>query len=108
MDSLAWAHFGLPKPPRGGGWVRGLFCGGWSCCIDQKRYGHRATKPTWLYYVGPVRPPVDLAWGLCKVQGKGTVKRGELENLSKRQRAATPEQFRDLLLSLARRQGGRQ
>ena len=81
-DSRAWAIFGLPVPPKNGGWVRGLFCRGWSCCVDQQHYGHEASKPTWLYYCGP-KPPA-LIWG-CPPVGLG--KRGRLENLSKRKRA---------------------
>lgn len=96
-DSQAWKHFGLPKPERDGGWTRSLLRPGWSCCVDQQHYGHSASKPTWLYYVGP-RPPMDLTWGVPRV---GMGKRGRLENLSKRQRAATPVPFRDLLISLA-------
>jgi hypothetical protein len=47
-DSHAWAHFGLNKPPRSGGWVTADFHGGWTCCVEQGRYGHYARKPTLL------------------------------------------------------------
>ncbi len=57
--SHAWAHHGLVKPPRNGGWVK---CDmGWTCCVEQGHYGHLARKMTWLYYVGPNPPP--LIWG---------------------------------------------
>jgi len=97
-DSQAWAKFGLPKPPMNGGWMRSLYSCGWSCCIDQQHYGHPASKPTWLYWVGRGKPANDLIWGCPRVD-RG--KRGRLENLSKRQRAATPDAFRDLLIGLA-------
>jgi hypothetical protein len=58
--SLAWAAFDLPRPDRAGGWTRGL-CGGFSCHVEQGRYGHRAPKATWLYAVGTDLP--DLRWG---------------------------------------------
>lgn len=96
-DSKAWDTFGIRRPPRDGGWIR-ADGQAWTCCVDQQHYGHTASKPTWLYCVTSKRPP-DLVWG-CPQVGLG--KRGRLENLSKRQRAATPEAFRDLLLSLAR------
>ena len=39
--SHAWPHFGITVPPREGGWVStGLFDGGWTCCVEQGRYGH--------------------------------------------------------------------
>lgn len=57
--SYAWSAYGLGRPdPRG--WSRDL-CGGWSCQVDQRHYGHRARKRTWLYCVGPKPPP--LIWG---------------------------------------------
>jgi hypothetical protein len=60
-DSAAWGAFGLIRPPRSGGWVVADWCGGWTCCVEQGHYGHRARKATWLYAVG-----VDLQllkWG---------------------------------------------
>ena len=44
--SDAWAAFDLPTPSRSGGWQRGM-CGGWSCHVEQGRYGHVAKKATW-------------------------------------------------------------
>jgi hypothetical protein len=60
--SHAWAHFGLNKPPREGGWIVADFHGGWTCCVEQGRYGHYARKPTWLYAVGCELPELD--WGI--------------------------------------------
>lgn len=55
--SHAWPHFGLNVPPREGGWISsGIFDGGWTCCVEQGRYGHYARKPTMLLVYG-----VDLA-----------------------------------------------
>lgn len=61
--SHAWAHFGLAKPPRNGGWVIADDYG-WTCCVEQGRYGHYARKPTLLYAVGCKLP--ELLWGISK------------------------------------------
>lgn len=108
----AWAHFGLNRPPRAGGWVKADDCGGWTCCVDQLWYGHRAQKATWLYAVGCELP--DLIWGKStggvrldegfhSAAERKARKRysGKLERLSKYQRAATPPTFRDLLIAIA-------
>jgi hypothetical protein len=112
--SHAWRAFSIPAPPRAGGWVPGRLAGEWTCCVAQGRYGHQAQKRTWLLCVnGRDTPPPDLIWGptgqtLPPVLGETPaqrarrIKTGVCQNLSKRQRAATPPAFRDLLLSLAR------
>lgn len=108
--SHAWRHFGLAAPPRSGGWVAADFDGGWTCCVEQGSYGHRARKATWLYACH-VDPP-SLAWGRAKgkfdiidASAKGSrarqVKTGICQQMSKRKRAATPIPFRDLLISIA-------
>lgn len=61
--SHAWRHHGIAKPPRSGGWIRGDEHG-WTCCVEQGAYGHRARKATWLYAVGCETPP--LKWGASK------------------------------------------
>jgi hypothetical protein len=58
--SAAWARFGIAAPPKAGGWL-GLICGGWTCCVEQGHYGHRARKATWLYAHGVELP--SLKWG---------------------------------------------
>ena len=105
--TLAWKRYGLPRPAAAG-WTRSLFDPGWTCEVDQRRYGHRVRKPTWLYWVGQGEPP-QLDWG-----------RGEQNELSRRggrkrrgdgllhadsihsTRSRTPVPFRDLLIDLAR------
>lgn len=61
--SSAWAAFGLMAPPRHGGWVNADFLGGWTCCVEQGHYGHRARKATWLYAVVGSAPLPVLKWG---------------------------------------------
>lgn len=94
--SRAWGAFGLLEPPSGGGWVRADKWG-WTCCVEQGHYGHRARKATWLYLVG-TEPPL-LTWGVASSAP------GKVELMGKRERLATPIPFRDLLLDLARRAG---
>lgn len=110
--SHAWRKFHIPCPPREGGWIHCLD-GGWTCCVEQGHYGHRARKATWLYAFGMVPPA--LTWG----KSEATIKfedsyhsaeerklrrpsrTGALQRMGHRERAATPPEFRDLLLSIA-------
>jgi hypothetical protein len=59
--SAAWRAFDLNAPPKSGGWIVADFQSGWTCCVEQGHYGHRARKATWLYAHG-VRLP-SLIWG---------------------------------------------
>lgn len=62
--SHAWPHFGLNVPPREGGWVNADFLGGWTCCVEQGRYGHYARKPTLLLVYGVRLADLEsLVWG---------------------------------------------
>jgi hypothetical protein len=110
--SHAWRRFDLMTPPRSGAWVVADWDGGWTCCIEQGSYGHRARKATWLYACGVDTP--SMKWGRApgdfvrldegfhsKEERARAIKTGACQRLSKRQRAATPEQFRDLLISIA-------
>lgn len=115
--SAAWATFRLVAPPRTGGWVRADWLdghSGWTCCVEQGAYGHRARKATWLYVSGVDELP-DLRWGSAEgdfvrmedgfhsaEERARKIKTGACQRLSKNQRAATPIEFRDLLISIAR------
>lgn len=111
--SHAWTHFGIATPPRIGGWVKADGFGGWTCCVEQGRYGHYARKPTLLYAVGTVLPelrwgkgePVFPQWAIdkygiakCKRAGELAFKGGGKDN---KHRIGTPPEFRDLLLAIA-------
>lgn len=102
--SRAFRHFNLTEP-KGLGWQR-CTSGGWVCEVWQSAYGHRAAKATWLYYHGDAAP-VGLRWerpaGTHQVGFQD--QRGKARNkptLSKREAAATPVEFRDELINLAR------
>jgi hypothetical protein len=100
----AWAAHGLAAPS-GIGWQR-CIDGGWVCEVWQSAYGHRAAKATWLYYCGK-EPPLQLRWdrpngthqiGFHDQRGKAANK----PTLGKREANATPAEFRDALIALAR------
>jgi hypothetical protein len=106
--SDAWPAFDLPTPIRGGGWQRGL-CGGWSCHVEQGRYGHVAKKATWLYAFGADLP--ELRWGSDPdTQSKALVswcgnhvKSGDRRpRVGKAAASRTPDDFKAVLLSIAR------
>lgn len=107
--SDAWKAFDLNRPPSGGKWVSAGWCGGWTCYVEQHRYGHRAKKATWLYAHGVELP--ELRWGLLADNASTAlvswcgnhVKSGESRpRLGKSAASKTPLAFRDLLLSMAR------
>lgn len=110
--SSAWSAFGLLEPSRPGGWVVADWFGGWTCCVDQGHYGHRAQKATWLYAVDVPLP--ILTWGksanrvrlddgvYSREERRRKIRTGVCQRLSHRERAETPIAFRDLLLGMCR------
>lgn len=116
-QSWAWPMFGLNTPPREGGWVNADFQGGWTCCIEQRPYGHYARKPTMLLVYGVSLADLDaLTWGKTEAQlDPAVVERMGLRRAKRlgevgargggkdsAPRIGTPIAFRDLLLSIAR------
>lgn len=110
--SHAWAAHGMPAPFKSGGYS--MARDGWTCCVEQGHYGHRARKATWLYIVGCRQLP-PLLWGPSRGErlDEGFHSREEREaarargdvprkRLSTAENIATPIPFRDLLLSIAR------
>jgi hypothetical protein len=112
--SHAWPHFGLNVPPRTGGWVSADWHGGWTCCVEQGRYGHYARKPTLLLAYHTELPALE--WGESEprydpavVERMGLKRAKRLGELGARgggkdstPRIHTPVAFRDLLISIAR------
>lgn len=112
--SLAWPHFGLNTPDRAGGWIMADFEGGWTCCVEQGRYGHYARKPTLLLVYGVKNLP-SLDWGYARpsfdpavVERMGVKRAKRLGEVGARgggtdssPRIGTPEKFRNLLISIA-------
>lgn len=89
------------------------FHGGWTCCVEQGRYGHYARKPTLLYAFGTELP--ELQWGRSEakldpqvVARMGLQRAKRLGEVGARgggtdstARIHTPAAFRDLLISIA-------
>ena len=112
--SHAWAHFGLNKPSRRGGWIAADFHGGWTCCVEQGRYGHYARKPTLLLAYGCELP--ELEWGIGEarldpavIERMGLKRAKRMGELGQRgggkdsaPRIGTPDAFRDILIGMAR------
>lgn len=105
--SIAWDRFDLPRPLTSGGWVKG-WCGGWSCQVEQRHYGHEARKATWLYAFGMLPP--SLKWGpgpkpsawISADRPRAELAAMGIRQMQKREASATPPAFRDLLLGIAR------
>ena len=114
--SKAWDAFGLLKPAVGVGWQR---MDGYAVCyVEQGHYGHASRKPTWLLAAGVgVAELPELNWtkgeqrlpawmveryGYEKARRIGVVAMIGGKNKTAI-RNATPEPFRDLLLSIARK-----
>lgn len=107
--SAAWPAHDLNAPPTGGGWACADFVGGWSCYVEQGRYGHLAKKATWLYAFGVELP--SLQWGLmadCESTaavswcGNTTHVHDKRPRLSRKAASATPPEFVEVLLAMAR------
>lgn len=113
--SHAYAHFGLGKP-LAAGWTRSADGLGWICRVEQGFYGHYARKATWLYAVATALP--DLRWGKGErrldpvmVERYGEKRAARLGEVGAKGggskaghdiRAATPPEFREMLIALAK------
>jgi hypothetical protein len=113
-DSHAWLHFELIPPKRHAGWQIADAFGGMTCYVEQGHYGHMARKATWLYAVNTVLPELD--WTACpqrlhpvafELHGYEKARRiGMMAMVGGKDktkiRNATPTEFRDVLLAMAR------
>ena len=131
-DSKAWTHFDLTKPMRHAGWVQtpgplykiagidpDLRRHGhwWTCYVEQGHYAHTSRKPTWLLTCGITRDKLpELDWtkgakrlhpvaleryGYAKARRIGMTAMVGGKDKTKI-RNATPVEFRDVLISIAR------
>lgn len=115
--SKAWDWFGLARPKAGAGWTEAdAFCGH-TCQVEQGHYGHMARKTTWLYAAGVELPELNWSKGEQRIHPVA-LKRYGYEKARKigmmamiggkdktRVRNATPDAFRDVLLTMAETAG---
>lgn len=115
--SKAWDAFGLMKPAAGAGWQIDFLNAYAVCYVEQGHYGHSSRKPTWLlaslvnsaelpelnWTKGEQRLPAWMIerYGYEKARRIGVVAMVGGKNKTAI-RNATPEPFRDVLLSIAR------
>ena len=116
--SKAFDAYNIMKPEPGRGWQFDPFNGVYVCHVEQGHYGHMSRKATWLIAAGvQFRDLPDLNWtkgeqrlpewmieryGYEKARRIGVVAMVGGKNKTAI-RNATPEPFRDLLLSIARK-----
>lgn len=99
-----WKEKPLPKPGEFDKW------GGFSICVDQFWFGHKARKKTFLYICGVSKkdlPPIPIRFeaithyvGFPK-SWKGKSRYG-MKEVSKREREHTPENFAKWLIEVAK------
>ena len=113
--SHAFRAHGLLTPRWREGWRHSG--NGYTCCVAQGNYGHRARKLTWLYYEGDMRPP-ELDWSIPEPRSRldygfhsaeeRALRKGDVaprvnaSRLTTAENLSTPPPFRDVLLNLAR------
>ena len=100
--SIAWKHFDLTKPE--GQWEK-CGCNEWVGEVWQSDYGHKATKKTWLLYVG-ANPPepfiVTHTKGTHQVGGGIHSGNNKKPRLKQSETHLTPPEFADYLIRIAR------
>lgn len=113
-DSHAWKFYGLTPPWRSAGWQPAGDGMGWTCYVEQGHYGHMSRKPTWLYAVGCDLPELNWTKGEQRLHpvaleryGYEKARRIGMTSMiggkdKTKLRNATPPEFRDILLQMAR------
>jgi hypothetical protein len=98
-SSTLWGHCNLPRP----GELPDQY-GGYSICVDQFHFGHRAEKRTWLYIVGCTSlPEIPQRPGKPTHCVRPTKKYPRLPSITKPEREHTPLGFAQWLVELASR-----
>jgi hypothetical protein len=113
-DSHAWRHFELTPPKRFKGWQPAGDGIGFTCYVEQGHYGHMSRKPTWLYAVRCDLPKLDWSKGEQRLHPTALARYGYAKARrigmtamvggkdKTKIRNATPREFRDVLIGMAR------
>jgi len=106
--TMAWDKYGLPVPHRGE-WTS-VKDGEFVTEVEQRNYGHRATKATWLLVCGysGVLPPLrwhDSEPAVASLSNRRKSVRGDKARMPPRERLETPLAFKQLLISIAEKCG---
>lgn len=112
--SKAWKHFKMIPPKQHMGWTLPDQFGGRSCYVEQGHYGHMSRKPTWLYACHVAFPELDWSRGEQRLHPTALARYGYAKARrigmtamvggkdKTKIRNATPIEFREVLLSIAR------
>lgn len=104
--TIAWKTFGIPRPEKGG-WKQ-VSNREWVGEVWQSDYGHKATKNTWLLYVGRKQPEpylIDRVKGTHQVGGGIHTGNNKKPRLKQTETHLTPIRFADYLVELAKHSG---
>lgn len=112
--SKAWKWFKLTPPKRHAGWQPAGDGIGHTCYVEQGHYGHMSRKPTWLYAAHCDLPELDWSAGAQRLHPVALARYG-YEKARRigmtamvggkdktKIRNATPIEFRDVLINIAR------
>jgi hypothetical protein len=101
-QTIAWKTFGLTKPNKEG-WLK-VSETEWVGEVWQSDYGHKATKKTWLYFVGN-KKPLDFIMtktkGTYQVGGGVHKNNNKLPRLPQKETHLTPINFAKYLVKIA-------
>lgn len=96
-----WPAASLPMPGAVDKW------GGYTLCVDQFWWGHKATKSTLLYIIGCSQrdlPPIPLRFDAVQYTVSSSRRKGQrLPEVTKKERSATPPAFAQWLVDTATR-----
>jgi hypothetical protein len=102
--SKLWLEMDLPKPGEIDEW------GGYSICIKQSWFGHKAEKETLLYIVGCPKdqlPAIPISFGAVEYTVSSRIKKKSgrriKKEITKKEREATPIELAKWLLEVALR-----
>ncbi len=98
VGSSLWEEMKLPYPGKYDQY------GGFSICVNQSWFGHKAEKKTLLYICGITAseiPDYEINFNAIEFTVSSSKKRTQKKEITKRERSATPIKFAKFLIELA-------